>query len=150
MDETTPSKIPPALAGTGNGTLTAVMRVLPQVIAQAVTQAVQQAAHMCAHCVAGRLTWQAEHDQEVRAAVAAAAQAAGVTPETPGVDPVPFLPAELRPGGPRGVPDVHPAVTTLNGTEVCVGHMQALTPAVARKPLLIATGSLSAAQFRMQ
>lgn len=144
MDNTpeTP-EVPPGLRPGGQVPLAVLVQMLPQLIAQAVGQAAGQSRHLCAHCLSARLAWQVAHEKDIRAAFTAAAHAAGVPAETPGLDPVPFLPPELRPGNPQGAPDLQHAVTTIGGTEVCPAHMPGVPGVTARKQLLIASGALS-------
>jgi hypothetical protein len=117
---------------------------------QAIGQAVRIPNHWCAQCVIARLTWEAAHQADLQTAAAVALHAAGVAegqPVPPGFDPTPFLPPNLQPGGPQGMPPLNNSITTVNGTEVCAAHIPGQP---GGRALLIAHGSLSSgllAQF---
>lgn len=131
----------------GNAVAQALAGVLAQMLPAAITQAVaaaQPGQPLCAVCLPERLKWEAAHQAEISAAFQEAFEAAGVTADDPragSVDPTSHLPEHLRPGHP-GVPHPNPAVTTVQGTDVCAMHVPG-APA-GRPPLLIAAGPLSA------
>ena len=107
--------------------------------------------HLCAPCIAARITWETVHAAELNAAVEAARADFGLPADSPGLatlDISGYLPAPLQPGaGPQAMPQVQQAVTTVNGTDVCAGHVGPALPGqpAARKQLLVANGALSQA-----
>jgi hypothetical protein len=121
---------------------------LPQMMAQALASVLQQVPvqtrqHLCATCVLARLTWNLAHERELTAALTMAAQVHGLAdgdPRLAQLDPAPFLPEALRPGGPQGMPPAHPSITTVGGTEVCSEHIPGRQ---GGKQLLLASGPLS-------
>lgn len=162
--EAIPAAQPVPAAFNGHGTLTpaqqtaqgvtAITEMLPRIaqafgglfgqLPQAIGQAARVPQHVCAQCLIARLGWEAAHMTELKEAIATAREAHGL-PEgaafPPGFDPSPFLPAHLRPGtGTAGMPPVQPAITTVNGTEVCAGHIPGQP---GGRQLLIAHGSLN-------
>jgi hypothetical protein len=110
---------------------------------QAVGQAVQVPQHLCAQCVVARMTWGAANQAEVKAAIGRAAQAAGIPegdPRAAQLDPAPFLAEQAR----RSMPPLQPAITTVQGTDVCGSHVPGRP---GGQQLLIASGSLSSAML---
>jgi hypothetical protein len=87
----------------------------------------------------------------VMAFFAAALRDSGLPADSPGaaqLDVTGYLPPQLRPGtGPEGMPQIQQAVTTVQGTDVCPGHVP-VPPSgrpAARKGLIVANGALSPA-----
>lgn len=129
----------------GVSAIAGMLHQLPQALAGMLAQVARAIPdqHMCAQCVITRLTWETAHMAELKAAIQAARQAAGIpegAPLPPGFDPAPFAPEHLRPGGAQGMPPVQPAITTVQGTEVCAAHIPGQP---GGRQLLIAHGSLS-------
>ena len=141
----TPPEIPAAFNGSANGSpapaqqtaqgvseIAGMLPQLPDAMAMVLRQVLQQVQvltrqHLCAVCVAARKGWQAAHERELKAAAAAAGQAAGLPdgdPRAGQLDPAPFLPVHLRPGaGAEGMPPLTAALTSVSGTEVCSAHV---------------------------
>jgi hypothetical protein len=110
---------------------------LPQAIGQAAPQ------HLCAQCVIARMTWGAANQAEVKTAIGKAAQAHGIPDGDPAaaqLDPVPFLPEPVR----RAMPPLQPAITTVQGTEVCGSHIPGRP---GGQQLLVASGALSSSML---
>lgn len=122
---------------------------LPQMLGQ-VMQAMPRA-HVCGPCLVARLTWENKHHATLKAAIAQAAEAAGIPegdPRAMQIDPSPFIPEHLRPGaGPEGLPGVQPAITTIQGTDVCAQHVPGAPGQAPGRTLLIAQGHLSPAML---
>jgi hypothetical protein len=118
---------------------------LPNMLFQAFTAALSQTAvqavtqqHLCSACIIERIRWEGAHRAEMEAAVAAAGG--------PQADLTPFLPADLLPGTPGGMPGLQQAVTTFQGSELCPAHVaQAAGIQPGRSPLMVATAMPSAA-----
>jgi hypothetical protein len=131
-----------------NGSAPSPIELLPQMIAQAFASVLQQVPvqtrqHLCAPCVLARMTWDAAHQADLRAAAAAAVQAAGLAegdPRAAQLDPAPFLPPAAR----QSLPDVQIAVTTAGGTEYCAAHVPGRP---GGQKLLLASGPLSSAML---
>jgi len=118
----------------------ALAYVLSQVPVQAVTQQ-----HVCATCLTLRVNWEHAHRADMETAMSAAAEAAGAEPGSPQaaqIDFGPFLPPHLRAGEKNGIPPVHQAITTVQGTEVCPAHVPGVQ--AGRAPLLVATANIPA------
>lgn len=110
---------------------------------QAIGQSVRTPQHLCAQCVTARITWENSHLTELKAAITDAMAAHGIPDGSPvpaGLDPAPFLPENLRPGGSQAMPSVNPAITTVSGTDCCAAHIPGVQ---GGRTLLIAQGSLS-------
>ena len=133
-------------------------QVLPQMLFQAVAGALQQVPvqaviqqHMCATCIIARIAWENSHRAAMEAAMAAAAQAAGVDADSPQArrtDLTPFLPPHLRPGEKAGIPAIAQAITTHQGAELCAAHLaQAAGIQPGRSPLLVATATMNPAML---
>jgi hypothetical protein len=150
----TPADVPAAFNGTASPALrtadgvAAIAGMLPQ-MAQGIAGMLAQIhgaiprPHVCAQCVIARLAWETAHMTEIRKAIAAAAGACGLEegdPRRAQLDPAPFVPEHLRPGGAQGIPPVNPAITTISGTEYCTAHIPGQP---GGRTLLIAQGSLS-------
>jgi hypothetical protein len=157
-----PADIPAAFGGKVNGSPTPAQRTadgvseiaallpqLPQAVGMIVQQILQQTPvqtrqRLCAVCVATRKTWESAHERDLKAAIDAAAQAAGLEAGDPRIgqlDPAPFLPETLRPGaGSQGMPALTAAITTVNGTEVCSAHVGGPS---GGKQLLVASATFS-------
>jgi len=154
-----PAEVPAGLNGSAPGTLTpakqtaqgvaaiaGMLSQFPQALAQVLQQVPVQAQtrqHLCATCVLGRLTWNVAHERELTAAIEMAARVHGLAdgdPRLGQLDPVPFLPESLRPGGPQGMPPANPSITAVGGTEVCSEHIPGRP---GGKQLLLMPGPLS-------
>ena len=153
---------PAAFGGPVNGSPTPAQRTadgvtliaellpqLPQAVGMIVQQILQQTPvqtrqRLCAVCVATRKGWESAHERDLKAAIDAAAQAAGLEAGDPRIgqlDPAPFLPETLRPGaGSQGMPTLTAAITTVNGTEVCSAHVGGPS---GGKQLLVASATFS-------
>ena len=153
----TPAETPPAFNGNptparqtadGVAAIAEMIAQMPQANAQALAMVLQQVQvqtrpPLCAHCASARLAWQAAHERELAAAASAAAAAAGLAegdPRAAQLDPAPFLPENLRPGGSQGIPPMHRSITAVGGTEVCSEHIPGRP---GSQKLVIATGALS-------
>jgi hypothetical protein len=156
----TPAEIPAGLNGSAPGTATpakqtaegvsaiaGMLSQFPQVLAGVLQQVpVQTRQHVCCPCLLARLNWEAAHEREMRAAIEAAANFAGLGEQDPRraqLDPAPFLPEHLQPGaGTQGLPPLTVAATTVGGTDVCPLHIPGRT---GGKQLLLASGPLNSA-----
>lgn len=103
-----------------------VFNMLPAMIAQAVQQ--PQRPRWCSACLVNRLGWEAAHKADMETAMAMAAKMAGLAesdPQAARLDVAPFLPERLRPGSGQAeqMPPVMDAVTMVQGTEFCAGHV---------------------------
>lgn len=149
----TPAEIPAALNGSptsakrtadGVAAIAGMLSQFPQALAQVLQQVqVQTRQHLCAQCLIARIGWEAVHGPDLKAAIAAAGKAYGLEegdPRAAQLDPGPHLPANLRPGGPQGIPPLTAAVTTVGGTDVCSEHIPGRP---GSQKLLVATGALS-------
>jgi hypothetical protein len=130
----------------------AVNQLLPQfppAIGMAVAQAIRIPQQFCAQCLTTRIIWENKHERTLVAAseqhTFAAAEAATKGVPAPPVET--FLPEELRPGQPDGMPLVQPGVTTVNGTLVCAGHIPGLPGKPGARTLLIANAPLSSSML---
>ena len=157
-----PADVPAAFNGQANGSTTPAQQTaqgvsaiagmlpqLPQAVGMILQQVLQQVPvqtrqHLCAQCLADRLSWEAAHERDLKAAIEAAARAAGLDEGHPGraqLDPAPFLPERLRPGaGSLGMPPLTVAVTSVGGTELCSAHLPG-RPGSGK--LLVASASIS-------
>lgn len=126
-----------------------IANAVPQMMAQALASVLQQVPvqtrqHVCCPCLLARLNWEAAHEREMKAAIEAAAQFAGIGEQDPRraqLDPAPFLPDHLQPGaGSQGMPPLTAAATTVGGTDVCPVHIPGRQ---GGKQLLLASGPLS-------
>lgn len=99
---------------------------------------------LCALCLTARVQWETAHRADVDRMITAVQQAMEAGQQPP-ADPAMLLPENLRPGQPGGMPPVQPSVTTLNGTELCPGHLPGQPG--ARQPLLLAAGPLTTASL---
>lgn len=161
MTDDTSADVPAAFSGPANGTvpparqtadgvaaIAGMLSQFPQALAQVLQQVpVTTRQHLCASCVMTRLGWQAAHEPDLKAALARAAQAHGISENDPRVnllDPAPFLPAELQPGAPQGIPPLTAAITMVGGTEVCSEHIPGRP---GGKQLLLASGPLSSSML---
>lgn len=137
---------PSAARQTADGVaeISTALSQFPQVLAAVLRQVqVQTRQHLCAPCLIARIGWEAAHGKELKAAIAAAGAAFGLEdgdPRAAQLDPGPHLPPDLQPGGPRGIPPLTAAITTVGGTEVCSEHIPGRP---GHQKLLIATGTLS-------
>lgn len=148
--------VPPGLRGgtakvAAEAVAEALGQHLPQMLFQAVVAALQQVPvrtitqeRLCATCIVNRIGWENLHHADMEKAMTAAAQAAGVQPGTmqaAQLDFTVFLPERLRPGQPKGMPDVRQAVTTFQGMETCPMHIPGIQ--AARSQLVVATATMS-------
>jgi hypothetical protein len=135
--------------------MTKLLQQLPQLLLSAVATALQQVPvtvrpQQCAQCITERLTWGAAHAVAIARAEealrAAAAELENLPPEDrPPLNPLGFLPEELRPGGRQGVPQISDAVTAVAGTQVCAEHIPGAPGRAGQSQLLIARASLTLA-----
>jgi len=155
--------VPPGLKANaakliGQAVAEAVTQQLPQILFQVFTAALSQAQvqavtqqHFCSACIIQRIAWENSHRTDMEAAMAAAAQAAGIEPGSPQAaqqDLTPFLPPALRPGERNGIPNVAQAVTTHQGAELCAMHLaQAAGIQPGRSQLLVATTAMNPAML---
>jgi hypothetical protein len=98
---------------------------------------------LCAPCLMARAQWDAAHRADIETMIAAVREAVQAGKPLEVQDPSELLPENLRPGQPGGMPAVQPSVTTLNGTDLCPGHMPGAQG--ARPSLFIANGPLNPA-----
>jgi hypothetical protein len=97
---------------------------------------------MCGTCLLLRITWEQRNRPAMEKAIADACAAAGVehgSPQAGQLDLTVFLPPELRPGTPGGMPPVQEKSTTVNGNDVCPMHI----PGVQSGPLIVPVPALS-------
>jgi hypothetical protein len=148
--------VPPGLLANpahaiGAAVADALAQVLPMALANVLSQVPIQAVtpqHMCATCLIQRVSWENAHRTDMKAAMDAAAHAAGVEPGSPEaarIDFGPFLPEPLRPGAANAIPQVGQAITAVQGTEVCPMHIPGVQ--AGRQPLLVAQGAISPAML---
>lgn len=86
----------------------------------------------CAVCIATLAAWEATHQAEVQAMTEAMRAAAA--------EGRPVAPASAVPDG---MPRLQPSVTSVGGTEYCLGHVPGMQGAPGRGGLLVAQGALS-------
>lgn len=144
------AELAPALSST----FAQVMQFLPQMIAQGVAQALNQVPvrtrRLCAKCLAGRIGWEAAHESEMKAAIAAAMAANGITdqadPRIGQLELGPYLPDHLQPGSgtPQQMPQILDAVTMAAGDEVCPMHLPGTPQQPGRRGLLIPPPGMTA------
>jgi len=125
--------------------IASLLEQLPRAVGMMLAQVVQAIPprHLCATCLANRIAWETANQRALEAAVEAARAAHGIpegTPLPPGFDPSPFLPENLAPGAPQGMPALTGAITTVGGTDTCSEHIPGRA---AGRTLLIANGALS-------
>ena len=109
---------------------------------------------LCAPCLVNRLTWDAVHKAELKAAEEAMAAARDALPEDSPqrgqLSPLMFLPPHLQPSqdpanpNPRGIPDISVGIITVGGTTLCAEHAPADLPVPGKRPLLVAQGHIPA------
>ena len=125
----------------------ALANVFSQVPVQAITRQ-----HLCHLCLVERFGWESAHETEIRAAMKAAAEAAGFGPADPRAQQVdfgPFLPEPFRPGaGATAIPQMNEAVTTVQGSDVCQWHVPGVQ--ARRGKLLVVPGGVNLAAFAAQ
>jgi hypothetical protein len=98
----------------------------------------------CAPCLIASNQWASRYKPAIEAAQRAAEEAVqkalaeGRQPTQEELNPAAYLPEEVR----ATAPQVNPAATLLNGTEVCAGH---LPGAPGQSGLVAAPGGLSGA-----
>ncbi len=147
MPDDSSAETPAAFSANGNSpavrtadgvaALAEMIAQMPEANARALAMVLQQVQvqvqpPLCAHCASARLAWQSAHERELKAAASAAAAAHGLGEGDPRIgqlDPAPFLPESLRPGGSQGIPPLHRSITAVDGTEVCSEHMPGKTGA---------------------
>jgi hypothetical protein len=146
--------VPPGLRANaakiiGQTVAEAIAQALPQAVYSAFVQALSQVPvqviarqPLCGTCLLLRITWEQNHRKPMEQAIADACQAAGIEPGSPQagqLDLAAFLPPELRPGTPGGMPPVQERATTVNGSDLCPMHI----PGVQSGPHIMAVPALS-------
>jgi len=117
--------------------------VLTEVLPGATTQALMTAlraepeqGHVCARCALNRCRWDRIHSGQLREVWEQACEAAGISQDDPAagsLDLTAYLPGDLKPGAPDGLPMSYPAVTTIAGWELCGMHVAGQEAAQAQR-----------------
>lgn len=110
--------------------------VLPRLISRSLLAALREDGHVCARCALARCRWEREHAADLQGAWERACDAAGLMRDDPAaqaLDMTPYLPPDLAPGMPDGLPPSYPAVTVIGGWELCAVHVAEQEAAQARR-----------------